>query len=142
MSALKTYTKLLHVGQTGKRSLPSSGQHLSGRVWVGKQEFLFLSANAGVFTDAFNTSQTLEKRGQSLRALPGRRQHLHKMQMLDLTRRRREVMWGWLWGEAEDWKGFLISLPPPWVRKVLRAHVLSCAHFGKYDLPWLSYPAV
>ncbi|XP_019471527.1 uncharacterized protein CCDC198 isoform X2 [Meleagris gallopavo] len=35
--------------------------------------------------------QTLEKRGQSLRALPGRRQHLHKMQMLDLTRRRREA---------------------------------------------------
>ncbi|XP_065604021.1 factor associated with metabolism and energy [Cyrtonyx montezumae] len=36
-------------------------------------------------------AKTLEKRGQSLRAHPGRRQHLHKMQMLDLTRRRREA---------------------------------------------------
>ncbi|XP_052639725.1 uncharacterized protein CCDC198 [Harpia harpyja] len=35
--------------------------------------------------------KTLEKRGQSLRHLPGRRQHLHKLQMLDLTRRRREA---------------------------------------------------
>ncbi|KAM6335649.1 factor associated with metabolism and energy [Podargus strigoides] len=33
----------------------------------------------------------VEKRGQSLRHLPGRRQHLHKLQMLDLTRRRREA---------------------------------------------------
>ncbi|XP_071601348.1 factor associated with metabolism and energy isoform X2 [Heliangelus exortis] len=32
-----------------------------------------------------------EMRGQSLRHLPGRRQHLHKLQMLDLTRRRREA---------------------------------------------------
>ncbi|KAM6068265.1 factor associated with metabolism and energy isoform 2-T2 [Theristicus caerulescens] len=35
--------------------------------------------------------QALEKRGQSLKHLPGRRQHLHKLQMLDLTRRRREA---------------------------------------------------
>ncbi|XP_061212259.1 factor associated with metabolism and energy isoform X2 [Neopsephotus bourkii] len=35
--------------------------------------------------------QTLEKKGQSLRHLPGRRQHLHKLQMLDLTRRRQEA---------------------------------------------------
>ncbi|KAM8807994.1 factor associated with metabolism and energy [Eudromia elegans] len=35
--------------------------------------------------------QALEKRGQGLRVLPGRRQHLHKLQMLDLTRRRREA---------------------------------------------------
>ncbi|KAI6068003.1 putative protein C14orf105-like protein [Aix galericulata] len=35
--------------------------------------------------------QALEKSGQSLRALPGRRQHLHKLQMLELTRRRREA---------------------------------------------------
>ncbi|XP_009697233.1 PREDICTED: uncharacterized protein C14orf105 homolog [Cariama cristata] len=35
--------------------------------------------------------KVLEKRGQSLRQLPGRRQHLHKLQMLDLTRRRREA---------------------------------------------------
>ncbi|KFP18789.1 Uncharacterized protein C14orf105, partial [Egretta garzetta] len=35
--------------------------------------------------------KALEKRGQSLRHLPGRRQHLHKLQMLDLTRRRREA---------------------------------------------------
>ncbi|XP_056349779.1 uncharacterized protein CCDC198 [Oenanthe melanoleuca] len=34
--------------------------------------------------------KVLEKRGQSLNPLPGRRQHLHKLQMLDLTRRRRE----------------------------------------------------
>ncbi|XP_074721358.1 factor associated with metabolism and energy isoform X1 [Strix uralensis] len=34
--------------------------------------------------------KALEKRGQSLRHLPGRRQHLHKLQMLDLIRRRRE----------------------------------------------------
>ncbi|KFU97336.1 Uncharacterized protein C14orf105, partial [Pterocles gutturalis] len=32
-----------------------------------------------------------QKRGQSLRPLPGRRQHLYKLQMLDLTRRRREA---------------------------------------------------
>ncbi|KFP42847.1 Uncharacterized protein C14orf105, partial [Chlamydotis macqueenii] len=32
-----------------------------------------------------------EKRGQSLRHLSGRRQHLHKLQMLDLTRRRQEA---------------------------------------------------
>ncbi|KFQ79070.1 Uncharacterized protein C14orf105, partial [Phaethon lepturus] len=38
-----------------------------------------------------NTLQALEKRGQSLRYPPGRRQHLHKLQMLDLTRRRREA---------------------------------------------------
>ncbi|KAM6359370.1 LOW QUALITY PROTEIN: factor associated with metabolism and energy [Alca torda] len=36
-------------------------------------------------------TKALEKRGQSLRHLPGRRQHLHKLQMLDLTRRRREA---------------------------------------------------
>uniref|UniRef100_A0A8V0Z020 Coiled-coil domain containing 198 n=2 Tax=Gallus gallus TaxID=9031 RepID=A0A8V0Z020_CHICK len=41
--------------------------------------------------DGAPKAKTLEKRGQSLRALPGRRQHLHKMQMLDLTRRRREA---------------------------------------------------
>ncbi|XP_062474388.1 factor associated with metabolism and energy isoform X2 [Pezoporus occidentalis] len=35
--------------------------------------------------------QALEKKGQSLRHLPGRRQHLHKLQMLDLTRRRQEA---------------------------------------------------
>ncbi|CAN0119276.1 unnamed protein product [Bubo scandiacus] len=35
--------------------------------------------------------KALEKRGQSLRHLPGRRQHLHKLQMLDLIRRRREA---------------------------------------------------
>ncbi|XP_005047810.1 PREDICTED: uncharacterized protein C14orf105 homolog [Ficedula albicollis] len=35
--------------------------------------------------------KVLEKRGQSLNPLPGRRQHLHKLQMLDLTRRRREA---------------------------------------------------
>ncbi|XP_014726902.1 PREDICTED: uncharacterized protein C14orf105 homolog isoform X1 [Sturnus vulgaris] len=35
--------------------------------------------------------KVLEKRGQSLNALPGRRQHLHKLQMLDLTRKRREA---------------------------------------------------
>ncbi|XP_009892219.1 PREDICTED: uncharacterized protein C14orf105 homolog [Charadrius vociferus] len=35
--------------------------------------------------------KALEKRGQSLRHLPGRRQHLHKLQMLDLTRRRQEA---------------------------------------------------
>ncbi|KFQ59118.1 Uncharacterized protein C14orf105, partial [Pelecanus crispus] len=35
--------------------------------------------------------KALEKRGQSPRHLPGRRQHLHKLQMLDLTRRRREA---------------------------------------------------
>ncbi|KAM6444937.1 factor associated with metabolism and energy [Rhynochetos jubatus] len=35
--------------------------------------------------------KALEKRGQSLRHLPGRRQHLHKLQMLDLTRKRREA---------------------------------------------------
>ncbi|XP_027659322.1 uncharacterized protein CCDC198 isoform X2 [Falco rusticolus] len=34
--------------------------------------------------------KALEKRGQSPRHLPGRRQHLHKLQMLDLTRKRRE----------------------------------------------------
>ncbi|XP_071415453.1 factor associated with metabolism and energy [Pithys albifrons albifrons] len=32
-----------------------------------------------------------EKRGHSLNPLPGRRQHLHKLQMLDLTRQRREA---------------------------------------------------
>ncbi|XP_068874662.1 factor associated with metabolism and energy isoform X1 [Aphelocoma coerulescens] len=36
-------------------------------------------------------SKVLEKRGQSLNPLPGRRQHLHKLQMLDLTRKRREA---------------------------------------------------
>uniref|UniRef100_A0A8C3K592 Uncharacterized protein n=1 Tax=Calidris pygmaea TaxID=425635 RepID=A0A8C3K592_9CHAR len=36
-------------------------------------------------------TKALEKRGQSLRHLPGKRQHLHKLQMLDLTRRRREA---------------------------------------------------
>ncbi|XP_010147632.1 PREDICTED: uncharacterized protein C14orf105 homolog [Eurypyga helias] len=36
-------------------------------------------------------TKALEKRGQSLRHLPGRRQHLHKLQMLDLTRKRREA---------------------------------------------------
>ncbi|XP_032865716.2 uncharacterized protein CCDC198 [Tyto alba] len=36
-------------------------------------------------------TKALEKRGQSPRHLPGRRQHLHKLQMLDLTRRRREA---------------------------------------------------
>ncbi|XP_021256590.1 uncharacterized protein C14orf105 homolog isoform X2 [Numida meleagris] len=41
--------------------------------------------------DGAPKATTLEKRGQNLRALPGRRQHLHKMQMLDLTRRRREA---------------------------------------------------
>ncbi|KFP06439.1 Uncharacterized protein C14orf105, partial [Calypte anna] len=35
--------------------------------------------------------KAVEMRGQSLRYLPGRRQHLHKLQMLDLTRRRREA---------------------------------------------------
>ncbi|XP_068256081.1 factor associated with metabolism and energy [Nyctibius grandis] len=35
--------------------------------------------------------KAVEKREQSLRHLPGRRQHLHKLQMLDLTRRRREA---------------------------------------------------
>ncbi|XP_068803545.1 factor associated with metabolism and energy isoform X2 [Struthio camelus] len=35
--------------------------------------------------------QALEKRGQTLKHLPGRRQHLHKLQMLDLNRRRREA---------------------------------------------------
>ncbi|XP_059704182.1 uncharacterized protein CCDC198 [Haemorhous mexicanus] len=35
--------------------------------------------------------KVLEKRGQSLNPLPGRRQHLHKLQMLDLTRKRREA---------------------------------------------------
>ncbi|XP_010160646.1 uncharacterized protein CCDC198, partial [Antrostomus carolinensis] len=35
--------------------------------------------------------KAVEKRGQSLRHLPGGRQHLHKLQMLDLTRRRREA---------------------------------------------------
>ncbi|XP_054256739.1 uncharacterized protein CCDC198 [Indicator indicator] len=35
--------------------------------------------------------KALEKSGQSLRHLPGRRQHLHKLQMLDLTRKRREA---------------------------------------------------
>ncbi|XP_074765450.1 factor associated with metabolism and energy [Athene noctua] len=35
--------------------------------------------------------KALEKRGKSLRHLPGRRQHLHKLQMLDLIRRRREA---------------------------------------------------
>ncbi|KFO79091.1 Uncharacterized protein C14orf105, partial [Cuculus canorus] len=35
--------------------------------------------------------KALEKRGQSPRHLPGRRQHLHKLQMLDLTRRRQEA---------------------------------------------------
>ncbi|XP_064008775.1 factor associated with metabolism and energy [Pogoniulus pusillus] len=35
--------------------------------------------------------KALEKKGQSLRHLPGRRQHLHKLQMLDLTRKRREA---------------------------------------------------
>ncbi|TRZ17001.1 hypothetical protein HGM15179_010095 [Zosterops borbonicus] len=35
--------------------------------------------------------KVLEKRGQSLYPLPGRRQHLHKLQMLDLTRKRREA---------------------------------------------------
>ncbi|XP_017687248.1 PREDICTED: uncharacterized protein C14orf105 homolog [Lepidothrix coronata] len=35
--------------------------------------------------------KVLEKRGQSLNHLPGRRQHLHKLQMLDLTRKRREA---------------------------------------------------
>ncbi|KAM6205388.1 factor associated with metabolism and energy [Sarcoramphus papa] len=36
-------------------------------------------------------TKALEKSGQSLRHLPGRRQHVHKLQMLDLTRRRREA---------------------------------------------------
>ncbi|KAM6311818.1 factor associated with metabolism and energy [Aegotheles albertisi] len=35
--------------------------------------------------------KAVEKRGQSLRHLPGKRQHLHKLQMLDLTRRHREA---------------------------------------------------
>ncbi|KAL2304078.1 hypothetical protein Nmel_009369 [Mimus melanotis] len=36
--------------------------------------------------------KVLERRGQSLNPLnPGRRQHLHKLQMLDLTRKRREA---------------------------------------------------
>ncbi|XP_039568898.1 uncharacterized protein CCDC198 [Passer montanus] len=35
--------------------------------------------------------KVLEKRGQGLNPLPGRRQHLHKLQMLDLTRKRREA---------------------------------------------------
>nr|XP_009668956.1 PREDICTED: uncharacterized protein C14orf105 homolog isoform X2 [Struthio camelus australis] len=35
--------------------------------------------------------KALEKRGQTLKHLPGRRQHLHKLQMLDLNRRRREA---------------------------------------------------
>ncbi|XP_010186396.1 PREDICTED: uncharacterized protein C14orf105 homolog [Mesitornis unicolor] len=35
--------------------------------------------------------KAVEKRGQSLRHPPGRRQHLHKLQMLDLTRRRQEA---------------------------------------------------
>ncbi|KAM4667442.1 factor associated with metabolism and energy [Amazona ochrocephala] len=35
--------------------------------------------------------KALEKKGQSLRHVPGRRQHLHKLQMLDLTRRRKEA---------------------------------------------------
>uniref|UniRef100_A0A8B9D4G2 Coiled-coil domain containing 198 n=2 Tax=Anser cygnoides TaxID=8845 RepID=A0A8B9D4G2_ANSCY len=42
-------------------------------------------------TDAAPKAKALEKSGQSLRALPGRRQHLHKLQMLELTRRRREA---------------------------------------------------
>ncbi|XP_072195270.1 factor associated with metabolism and energy [Excalfactoria chinensis] len=41
--------------------------------------------------DGASKAKTLEKKGQSLRAPPGRRQHLHKMQMLDLMRRRREA---------------------------------------------------
>ncbi|XP_009877714.1 PREDICTED: uncharacterized protein C14orf105 homolog [Apaloderma vittatum] len=41
--------------------------------------------------DASPKTKGLEKRGQSLIPLPGRRQHLHKLQMLDLTRRRREA---------------------------------------------------
>ncbi|KFR16230.1 Uncharacterized protein C14orf105, partial [Opisthocomus hoazin] len=36
-------------------------------------------------------TKALEKREQSLRHLPGRRQHLHKLQMLELTRRRQEA---------------------------------------------------
>ncbi|XP_010013843.1 PREDICTED: uncharacterized protein C14orf105 homolog, partial [Nestor notabilis] len=35
--------------------------------------------------------KALEKKEQSLRHLPGRRQHLHKLQMLDLTRKRQEA---------------------------------------------------
>ncbi|XP_065492910.1 factor associated with metabolism and energy [Caloenas nicobarica] len=35
--------------------------------------------------------KALDERGQSLRHPPGRRQHLHKLQMLDLSRRRREA---------------------------------------------------
>ncbi|XP_057229218.1 uncharacterized protein CCDC198 [Malurus melanocephalus] len=35
--------------------------------------------------------KVLENRGQRLNPLPGRRQHLHKLQMLELTRRRREA---------------------------------------------------
>nr|XP_005504203.1 uncharacterized protein C14orf105 homolog [Columba livia] len=35
--------------------------------------------------------KALEERGQSLGHPPGRRQHLHKLQMLDLTRRHREA---------------------------------------------------
>ncbi|KFQ23974.1 Uncharacterized protein C14orf105, partial [Merops nubicus] len=41
--------------------------------------------------------KALEKRGQSLRHLPHRRQHLHKLQMLDLTCRRQEVTLRWIW---------------------------------------------
>ncbi|XP_040413758.1 uncharacterized protein CCDC198 [Cygnus olor] len=41
--------------------------------------------------DAAPKAKALEKSGQSLRALPGRRQHLHKLQMLELTRQRREA---------------------------------------------------
>ncbi|XP_025955773.2 factor associated with metabolism and energy [Dromaius novaehollandiae] len=36
-------------------------------------------------------AKALEKRGQTLKHFPGRRQHLHKLQMLDLHRRRREA---------------------------------------------------
>ncbi|XP_062433984.1 factor associated with metabolism and energy [Rhea pennata] len=36
-------------------------------------------------------AKALEKRGQTLKHLPGRRQHLHKLQMLDLNRRHQEA---------------------------------------------------
>ncbi|XP_067151755.1 factor associated with metabolism and energy isoform X1 [Apteryx mantelli] len=42
-------------------------------------------------TAATPKAKALEKRGQTLKHVPGRRQHLHKLQMLDLNRRRREA---------------------------------------------------
>ncbi|XP_014802504.1 PREDICTED: uncharacterized protein C14orf105 homolog isoform X2 [Calidris pugnax] len=80
----------------------TSNFHLSGRPGTGEPlQRLEPAGPSQAITPAEPWSQqevatspktkALEKRGQSLRHLPGRRQHLHKLQMLDLTRRRREA---------------------------------------------------